>query len=958
MKHKLFYWWAVITLVFLFLPSTALAVDSPVGVSYRGHIQDRGDYPLDGSWVDSPEIIGTVGQSKRIEGFEIKLTGTVPEGMELRYNVHVQNKGWLYDENDSADWPKDGAYAGTRGDGLRIEAVKIVLTDRAGKALTGYSVQYRGHVQNVGDLPADKTQWLADGAQLGTVGSSLRLEALLVQVVKTAVDPPEPIEPTVYDKVGTYGPTTGTETVAGDVIVAADGVTLQNLVIQGNLTISEAVGDGNVTLNNVTVKGDTVVRGGGVNSIKINGGAYSRIIMEKTTSGAVRIVATDVDGLAVVIAEDATGETIILEGKFDSVEVNAPNMTVTTQGATTTIGTMTVSAGAAGSTVTVAAGTTVSDLVLDGKAAVKGQGNVVKVEVKADGVVFDKKPGAVTVEPGVVIPPVFPTPDSGGVTPPGPIAVTAVSLNKSALILSFDDTEILAATVAPADATNKTVTWTTSDATIATVDATGKVTGSANTEGEATITATSADGTQSANCTVAVTRFKVTKTTDGIGTITGMNGSSTDIDIPEIIDGLTITAIGTGAFQSSAIEFVVIPKTVKEIGYHAFGNCFFMGTVTFAPDSTLETIGASAFANNHMSSLILPNSVTSIGSNAFEGCTILNYITIPVAVTAIPDQAFSGCSNLSSVTLPSGLTAIGTEAFNNCSKLTDIEIPKGVISIGNAAFGFDAGKAPASRSYTFRGDVPGALGASAIPITVTHIPTIKYYENYIGFTTVDWAGYTKAVILEKPTQTDPTATNTGTPTVDLSWAAVTNATGYQVYFSKKSDLSDATIIPVTEAKAKIETGLEPRQLYYFAVKARDADGESLLSDVKSAAIPTVEVTGVSLDKTILSVGVTKTAQLNATVEPANATDPTLEWLSDNLAVATVDANGLVTGISEGTATIRSTTPTHTFYQTCIVTVTESYDVSVTDNKATITKYYGDNKDVVIPDTIDVNGTPI
>ncbi|WP_414151683.1 leucine-rich repeat protein [Acetobacterium carbinolicum] len=1490
MNNKLVYQCALITLLFLWLPLTVWAADNPVGVSYRGHIQDQGDYPLDGSWVDSPEIIGTVGQSKRIEGFEIKLTGTVPEGMELRYNVHVQNKGWLYDENDSADWPKDGAYAGTRGDGLRIEAVKIVLTDRAGKALTGYSVQYRGHVQNVGDLPADKTQWLADGAQLGTVGSSLRLEALLVQVVKTAVDPPEPIEPTVYDKVGTYGPTTGTETVAGDVIVAADGVTLQNLVIQGNLTISEAVGDGNVTLNNVTVKGDTVVRGGGVNSIKINGGAYSRIIMEKTASGAVRIVATDVDGLAVVIAEDATGETIILEGKFDSVEVNAPNMTVTTQGATTTIGTMKVSAGAAGSTVTVAAGTTVSDLVLDGKAAVKGQGTVAKAEVKADGVVFDKKPGSHTVEPGVVIPPVFPTPDSGGGSGGGTptiIPVTGVSLNKKDLILSFNDTETLVATVAPADATNKAVTWTTSDATIATVDATGKVTGSANKEGTVTITAISADGAQSASCEVTVTKFKVTQTAegigmitgmngnstditipetiggltitaigsnafmgstiekvmipksvkvigylafascyslrsvdfatdstletiginafsdsgfntvaipksvktigsdafyncnqlqsvsfpmdssletigvrafagsyvwnmtlpekvtaipdqafsgcrnlssvtlpsglttigveafknctqltditipplvytigsaafdfdagkepanrsytfrgdvpttldagalpttpqpkiryyenyvgftttdwdgypdkaviltqptnlsaivacaptptvnltwdpvigassyqigvidtnspstvkniadtdvnsvvittdlisgktyqfsimardddgiskwsqvipvpipypvpvtalsvgvdkltlvmghtgqlsatftptnathqkvfwssltpgiatvdavtgmitpvapgtaimqgitedggfpntcsvivtpipvesvtldhtilsvgvtktaqlnatvlptnaadktitwsssndsiatvdatgkvtgknegtatiivtasnlagsqtascavtvttsfkvtqtgDGIGTIIGMNGSSTDIDIPEIIDGLTITAIGTGAFQSSAIEFVVIPKTVKEIGYHAFGNCFFMGTVTFAPDSTLETIGASAFANNHMSSLILPNSVTSIGSNAFEGCTILNYITIPVAVTAIPDQAFSGCSNLSSVTLPSGLTAIGTEAFNNCSKLTDIEIPKGVISIGNAAFGFDAGKAPASRSYTFRGDVPGALGASAIPITVTHIPTIKYYENYIGFTTVDWAGYTKAVILEKPTQTDPTATNTGTPTVDLSWAAVTNATGYQVYFSKKSDLSDATIIPVTEAKAKIETGLEPRQLYYFAVKARDADGESLLSDVKSAAIPTVEVTGVSLDKTILSVGVTKTAQLNATVEPANATDPTLEWLFDNLAVATVDANGLVTGISEGTATIRSTTPTHTFYQTCIVTVTESYDVSVTDNKATITKYYGDNKDVVIPDTIDVNGTPI
>jgi len=167
-----------------------------VGVAYRGHIQDRGDYPLDGSWIDSPEIIGTTGQSKRIEGFEIKLTGDVPadlqNGLELRYNVHVQNKGWLYDENDSSDWPKDGAYAGTRGNSLRIEAVKIVLTDSDGQPLPGYAVQYRGHVQNLGDLPADETQWLADGEQLGTVGSSLRLEALLVQVVKTAVDPPQP----------------------------------------------------------------------------------------------------------------------------------------------------------------------------------------------------------------------------------------------------------------------------------------------------------------------------------------------------------------------------------------------------------------------------------------------------------------------------------------------------------------------------------------------------------------------------------------------------------------------------------------------------------------------------------------------------------------------------------------------------------------------------------------------
>ena len=162
--------------------------EEPVTVAYRGHIQNIGDYPIDGSWVNSPEPIGTVGQSKRMEGFEIRLEDAVPAGMELRYNVHVENKGWLYDENDCADWPKDGAYAGTRGESLRIEAVKLVLTDKNGKPYPGYSVYYRGHVQNVGDLPKESADWYADGEKLGTVGSALRLEALLVKVVKNETD--------------------------------------------------------------------------------------------------------------------------------------------------------------------------------------------------------------------------------------------------------------------------------------------------------------------------------------------------------------------------------------------------------------------------------------------------------------------------------------------------------------------------------------------------------------------------------------------------------------------------------------------------------------------------------------------------------------------------------------------------------------------------------------------------
>ena len=61
-------------------------------------------------------------------------------------------------------------------------------------------------------------------------------------------------------------------------------------------------------------------------------------------------------------------------------------------------------------------------------------------------------------------------------TPPD-ISVTGVTLNKAELALSVGGSETLTATVAPKDATNKNVTWKSSNAAIASVDAAGKVTG-------------------------------------------------------------------------------------------------------------------------------------------------------------------------------------------------------------------------------------------------------------------------------------------------------------------------------------------------------------------------------------------------------------------------------------------------------------------------------------------------
>ena len=83
-----------------------------------------------------------------------------------------------------------------------------------------------------------------------------------------------------------------------------------------------------------------------------------------------------------------------------------------------------------------------------------------------------------------------------------PIHVTSVSLDKSEASLKVGNTLKLNATVNPSDATNKSVTWSSSDTNIATVDADGKVT--AKKAGKVTITVTSNDGNKSATCALTV----------------------------------------------------------------------------------------------------------------------------------------------------------------------------------------------------------------------------------------------------------------------------------------------------------------------------------------------------------------------------------------------------------------------------------------------------------------------
>lgn len=82
-------------------------------------------------------------------------------------------------------------------------------------------------------------------------------------------------------------------------------------------------------------------------------------------------------------------------------------------------------------------------------------------------------------------------------------AVTGVTVSPTTASIAVDATRQLTATVAPSDAANKAVTWSTSDASKASVNSSGLVTGVA--AGSATITATTADGGKTSTCAVTVT---------------------------------------------------------------------------------------------------------------------------------------------------------------------------------------------------------------------------------------------------------------------------------------------------------------------------------------------------------------------------------------------------------------------------------------------------------------------
>ena len=230
--------------------------------------------------------------------------------------------------------------------------------------------------------------------------------------------------------------------------------------------------------------------------------------------------------------------------------------------------------------------------------------------------------------------------------------------------------------------------------------------------------------------------------------ITGYTGDGGAVVVPDMTNGLPVTAIAGSAFEGktsitsmtlgtnmtsigdSAFRWcygltnVTLGTSLASVGEYGFYGCSSLGTITVP--ASLTSIGSRAFSciNSYASSLTainvatnnpaycsvdgvlfnkgtntliqcptgkagtytIPGSVTSIGYAAFAYCLYLPHVTIPNSVTTISDLAFDHCS-LATVSIGTSVTSVGYCGFFDCYQLTSVTIPASLTNLAGFAFG-------------------------------------------------------------------------------------------------------------------------------------------------------------------------------------------------------------------------------------------------------------------------------
>ena len=410
--------------------------------------------------------------------------------------------------------------------------------------------------------------------------------------------------------------------------------------------------------------------------------------------------------------------------------------------------------------------------------------------------------------------------------------------------------------------------------------------------------------------------------TDNKVTITDCKESAKGaITIPSEIDGKPVTSIGYKAFQDcTGLTSITIPNSVTSIenaslfGVSAFDGCSNLTSINVASGNNYYSGINGVLFNKKKTELIrypegksqtsytIPNSVTSIRNEAFDYCTGLTSITLGNSVTSIGYDAFSGCSSLISVSIGNSVTNIPNNAFARCDKLTNVTLGNSLTSIGIEAF-YDC----------------NSLTSIIIPDSVVSIErgAFIYCKNLksvtigSGVTKIDDNAFLDCNNL-KDVYYPGTEAQWKKIAIGNSNTPLTNAT---IHFNWGSTCThDWSSWQTVTAPTVDSEGLEKRVCSKCGAEE---------TRVVPKLVP-VKVTGVKLNKSSKSLTIGDNFTLTATVKPNNATDKSVTWSSSNTSVATVDENGVVTAVSEGTATITAAA-SNGVEASCTVTVKQKGD---------------------------------
>lgn len=152
-------------------------------------------------------------------------------------------------------------------------------------------------------------------------------------------------------------------------------------------------------------------------------------------------------------------------------------------------------------------------------------------------------------------------------------------------------------------------------------------------QNETTVSAeqTNADNSASefdAETTSTTSEYSYSVNDDGTISITSYNGSETELNLPDTIDGYIVSGIADHAFEANwDITSVTMPNGLSYIGESAFMDCGSLTTVS------------------------IPETVATVRRAAFASCSCLTEVTLPASVDTVNEEAFTGCGSLTKLTI-------------------------------------------------------------------------------------------------------------------------------------------------------------------------------------------------------------------------------------------------------------------------------------------------------------------